>query len=219
MMSEQKHAPYRYYTPEEIRFIKKEIKGRGYAELTDLFNKHFGLRGKKKLTFKQMNAFLNNHKLRNGRDCRFRPGQAAHNKGRKGYCSPGSEKGWFKKGQRPWTYMPVGSKRINCYGYLDIKIADPNVWKAKHVLLWEKAHGPVPKGHVVIFADGNKSNIRLSNLLLVSRSELAVMNRLHLISARKDLTKFGKTIADIKILIAERKRELKKKPLSKRSEP
>jgi hypothetical protein len=66
--------PYHYYTPEEVRFITKKITGRSYAEMTDLFNKHFCLRGRKKLTLEQMSSFVNNRKLRNGRDCRFRPG-------------------------------------------------------------------------------------------------------------------------------------------------
>jgi hypothetical protein len=203
------HKPYRYYTPEEIRFITKKIPGRSFAGMTGLFNGHFGLRGKKKLTLEQMKSFMGNRHLRNGRDCRLRPGLIPHNKGKKGYCPPGSEKGWFRPGNRPQTYQPVGTKRTNVDGYVEVKVADPNVWKTKHAFIWEKAHGKVPRGHVIIFANGNKSNIRLSNLLLVSRSELLVMNKQGLISADKDLTKIGKSIADIKLLIARRTRENK----------
>jgi hypothetical protein len=221
MMGGKNHVPYHYYTPEETRFITKKIAGRGYAELADLFNQHFGLRGKKKLTLGQMKSFVGNHKLRNGRDCQFRPGQAPPNKGRKGYCPPGSEKGWFKKGQRPWDWKPVGTERINRDGYVEVRIRNPSGkprknWKAKHRAIWEKAHGKIPKGHVIIFADGDKLNMSLDNLLLVTRSELAVMNHLGLISAHRDLTETGKTIADIKLLIARRVRELKKKKRSKK---
>jgi hypothetical protein len=60
---------------------------------------------------------------------------------------------------------------------------------------------------VIIFADGNKSNLKLKNLLMVSRSELAVMNHLGLISGSGELTKAGKAVADIKILIGDRKRK------------
>jgi hypothetical protein len=205
--------PYHYYTPEEIRFIKKKIPGKSYADMTVLFNEHFGLRGRKKITLAQMNSFLNNHKLCNGRDCRFRPGQASHNKGKKG-CPPGSEKGWFKPGQKPWTWKPVGTERINREGCIEVRIRNPSGklwknWKPKHRIIWEKAHGKIPRGHVIIFADGNRLNLALDNLLMVSRSELAVMNHEGLISAHKDLTKIGKSIADIKLLIAERKREKK----------
>lgn len=38
----------------------------------------------------------------------------------------------------------------------------------KHRFLWETANGPIPKGHKVIFADGDKTNITLDNLIMVS---------------------------------------------------
>jgi hypothetical protein len=212
----EKHKHYRCYTPEEIRFITKTIAGRSYAEMTDLFNQHFGLRGKKKLKPGQMKGFLKNHKLRNSRDCRFRPGHIPANLGRKGYCPPGSEKGWFRPGHRPWTYKPVGTERINSDGYVDVRIHNPSGkpwknWKAKHRIIWEKAYGKIPRGRVIIFADGDKLNLALDNLIMVSRSELAVMNNCGLISKDGDLTRIGKSIADIKLVIAKRKREMKKR--------
>jgi hypothetical protein len=209
MMSKQVHR--NNYTPEEIRFITKKIAGRSYAGMTDLFNEHFGLKGKKKLTLAQMIAFINNHKLRNGRDGRFRPGLIPHNKGRQGYCAPGSEKGWFRPGNRPHAWCPVGTEKTDADGYLKVKVRNPRTWKMKHVLIWEKAYGKVPGGHVVIFADGNKLNMRLDNLLMVSRAELAVMNRRGLISNNGDLTRVGKSIADIKLLIAARTRGVKRR--------
>jgi hypothetical protein len=197
------------YTPAEINFIKKKIKGRSYAELTDLFNEHFGLRGKEKITPAQISDAAARRKLCNGRDTRFHPGFIPHHKGKKCYFA-GSEKGFFKPGHRPWNYLPVGSERLNTDGYFEVKISDPRTWKLKHLIIWEKRHGEVPKGYVIIFADGNRLNVSLSNLLMVSREELAVMNHLGLISKDKDLTVSGKLIADIKILIAERVRELKR---------
>jgi hypothetical protein len=209
-------APHNF-TRDEILFIKRKIAGRSYAEMTELFNRQFGLRGKKKLTLEQMKGVLGRNKLRNGRDGRIQPWQIPHNKGKKGYWPPGCEKGWFQHSVMPWNYRPVGSERINADGYFEIKTRNPKTWKAKHLIIWEKAHGKVPRGHAIIFADGNRLNVCLGNLLMVSREELLVMNHLGLISADKDLTKIGKSIADIKLLIAERKRELKKKFSSKRA--
>jgi hypothetical protein len=40
-------------------------------------------------------------------------------------------------------------------------------------------HGPVPPGHCIIRIDGNIYNNELSNLAIVTRAELAVMNRKH----------------------------------------
>jgi hypothetical protein len=110
----------------------------------------------------------------------------------------------------PWNYDPVGTERINPDGYVDIKIANPNKWKGKHRIIWEKANGPVPKGYAIIFADGNRRNFKLKNLLMVSRAELSVMNKLGLIYKNSDLTKTGKLIADIKLQIGKRKRGRKK---------
>jgi hypothetical protein len=77
-------------------------------------------------------------------------------------------------------------------------------------MIWEAANGPVPKGHVILCADGNRHNIDLDNLLLVSRKELVVMARLGLITSDTDLTKTGKTLAEVILLANERERELKK---------
>jgi hypothetical protein len=193
------------YTPEEIRFIKNKITGRSYAEITELFNEHFDLNGDKKITRRQMQNFLARHKLRNGLIRRFQTGQAPRNKGRKGYSFPGSEKGWFRRGNTPHNHQPVGAERVTKLGYVEVKISEPNKWQTKHSVIWEKARGKIPKGSVIIFADGNKLNMSIDNLIMVSRRELAVMNKFHLISVNVDLTKIGKSVADIKMLIAERR--------------
>jgi hypothetical protein len=202
---------YHKYTPKEIRFLESKVTGRSYAELAALFNKRFGL----SVTASQIGSVLKRYNLSNGRDCRFRPGQISPNKGKYGVCPAGCEKGWFKPGTMPHTYQPPGTEIIDGYGYVKVKIRNPNVWKFKHRLIWEKAHGKVPGGHVIIFADSNRLNLALDNLLLISRSELAVMNRRGLISANADLTKVGKSIADIKLLIADRKRGIKKSKKSR----
>ena len=113
----------------------------------------------------------------------FKPGQAAFNKGRKGVFLGGAaaEACQFKNGHTPWNYQPVGSERVNSCGYVDLKVADPNKWKSKHAVIWEKHNGPAPRGQVVIFGDGNKRNFDLNNLILVLRVQLAVLNRKKLI--------------------------------------
>ncbi|MDR2370424.1 MAG: HNH endonuclease [Treponema sp.] len=216
-MGKRAYTPPHTYTAAEIRFLEKKVAGRSHAELTELFNRRFDL----SLTIFQIKKTLRRYGLSNGRDGRFRPGQIPSNKGRKGYCPPGSEKGWFKPGFRPANYMPVGSERINGDGYIDVRIHNPTGkpwknWKAKHRIIWEKTRGKIPPGRVVIFADGNKLNLDPDNLVLVSRSELAVMNNCGLISVRRDLTLIGKSIADIKLLIADRKRGVKKRARERR---
>lgn len=201
------------YSAEQIKFIADNIKGRTYKELTAMFNKQFGT----KLKACSMPSLACRNGLRNERDCRFntgyeltqfKKGMTPWNKGMKG-IHIGGKQTQFKKGQKGWNYKPVGSERINTDGYVEIKVADPGKWKGKHILLWEEANGPIPKGHVVIFADGDKSNVVLDNLLLVSRRELAILNKRGLIAKSAELTKAGLVVADIYLKIGERKRKRK----------
>lgn len=190
-----------FYTTEQIQFLRENIAGKSYAEVTSLINEHFGLA----LTVEQIKGVLARYKLCNGWDGRFPPGLTPHNKGTKGIQMGGKET-QFKPGAMPWNYKPVGTERTNTDGYVEIKVADPHSWKGKHLIVWEAAHGPVPAGHVVIFADGNRQNVILDNLLLVSRRELAVMNKRGLISVETELTKMGLAVANIYLKIGERKR-------------
>jgi hypothetical protein len=196
------------YLPHHIKFLKGIVKGRSHAEITRLFNKEFGFG----ISVKAMGSIIKKYNLKNGRDCRIQPGNVPFNKGRKGYCAPGSEKGWFKPGQKPVNTMPLGSERISKDGYVEIKYSEKsgspgNRWKGKHVIVWEKANGPVPKSHAVIFADGNRRNFKLRNLVLVSRKELAVLNHMNMLASKnEDITKISVGIARLKVLLADRKR-------------
>ena len=107
----------------------------------------------------------------------------------------------------PYNYKPVGTERINGDGYIYIKVADPRTWKAKHRIIWEEVNGVVPKGHALIFADGNRLNVVFENLVLVSKRQLAVMNKHRLIAQDADLTKTGVIVADVYLKIGERKRK------------
>lgn len=86
----------------------------------------------------------------------------------------------FKPGQRPHTWRPIGTERINRDGYRERKITDDghpkDHYEAVHRLIWIEAHGPIPAGHVVGFRNGDKTDIRLDNLELISRAELADRN-------------------------------------------
>lgn len=187
----------RFYTEEHLQFLKDNIKGTPYKELAKMFNQKFGTNK----TDRTIHAFCKRSKLSNGLNGRFQNGHVSWNKGKKGLYVPGSEKGWFKKGSKPTNTRPIGSVLENKNGYILVKVKDTGIrnemWRPKHELVWEKANGSKPDKHAVIFADGNKRNFDLDNLVLVKRSELLKLNRQKLIYKNSELTKVGLNIVKL----------------------
>jgi hypothetical protein len=154
------------YTNEQKAFIGSICEGLTVDEILEQFITHFGVN----VTKKSIKGIMYRNNFKNhmqGYQTRFNKGQKAWNKGMKG-IQTGGEEGWFKKGNLPPTHKPVGSESVED-GTILIKIAEPNVWVKKHRYIWEQANGPIPEGMVVRFLDGNKMNVTLDNLLLVSR--------------------------------------------------
>jgi hypothetical protein len=194
----------RLLTQEQHDWFEETVPGRSYREMRELLQSVWGVA----MTEGQVKSFMARHHLRNRRDARFKPGCAPINKGRKGIrLSPQTE---FKPGHRPANWKPVGSERISKDGYVEVKVGEPKKWQHKHVFRWEQAHGPRPKGHAVIFADGNKRNFSLDNLILVSRHELLVLNRLGLLHSDADLSRSGIAVAKLITEIENRQKAGKK---------
>jgi hypothetical protein len=122
-----------------------------------------------------------------GAATRFQQGHVPANKGlrRPGWAPGRMKETQFKAGARPHTWVPVGTEVADPDGYLKRKIADDRTqpsrsnWRYVHVLIWERAHGPVPPGHAVCFRNGDKADLRLANLKLVSRRDLMRRNSVH----------------------------------------
>ncbi|ABR48751.1 hypothetical protein Amet_2599 [Alkaliphilus metalliredigens QYMF] len=195
--------------PEEIRkFINENHAGVGPKDMAELLNKTFG----KSYTHKQIKSHYGNNSINSGLDGKFERGHKTWNKGLKGVVTGGAET-QFKKGNKPYNRVPIGTERIDSKdGYIYVKIQDGHLnknWKLKHVLIWEEHNGPVPDNHAVIFGDGDKRNFDTSNLVLVSRKQLLVMNRNNLIQSDADLTRTGVILADIYSKISERKSKVK----------
>lgn len=70
-------------------------------------------------------------------------------------------------------------------------------WAKKHYLIWEEVNGPVPDGYRLLFLNGNRQDIRLDNLELVSNAQLLILNRQRLIKQDPNITKIGVTVAKI----------------------
>ncbi len=115
-----------------------------------------------------------------GRTGCFPKGNEPFNKGRKGYVAPGSEKGWFRKGNRTGranhVHKPIGAERIAKGGYLQRKVNEDlpmqRRWQMVHVINWEAKNGPIPQGHALKCLDGDKLNTEPDNWELIPRAML-----------------------------------------------
>lgn len=207
-MTRPKGIKQHKYTPEQISFIRENIKKMTWGELTAKFNETFGTN----LSRKALAATGKRYGIRSGRTGQFLKGNTPWNKGLKGWQAPGTEKTQFKKGNLPANHVSVGSETIDKDGYVKVKIGEPNKWEFKHRLIWEKSHGrQIPPNYVVIFGDGNKRNFNPDNLLLVSRKQLARMNQNRLIKNDAKLTETGILIAELINKTGELKRKAKGK--------
>ena len=170
---------------EQVAWVREAYTRLSLVEMTAEFNRVFN--DDKRVS--QMRSLTRNQHIKSGRTGHMNAGNEPWNKGTKGLT--GANSGSFKKGDIPGNQRSLGDERICTKdGYILIKIDEekpytgaPTRFKAKHVWLWEQAHGPVPEKHTVSFIDGDKSNCVLENLELLSRSALLYLNQ----SGIKDL--------------------------------
>lgn len=179
------------YTKEQKEFLINNNYMKTAKELAEMFNKKF----KMNLTPQNIKTFRGNHKLNSGLTGKFEKGNVPFNKGTKGLMK--ANKTSFKKGNIPSNHKKVGYERINVDGYIEIKVKEPNIFKLKHRVIYEQYYGKIPKGHKVIFADGNKLNIDPNNLILVTNSEELIMNKNKLRYDEAELTRTGSLIAKV----------------------
>ena len=104
---------------------------------------------------------------------RFQKGSVPLNKGKK--VSPEVyskiQPTMFKKGSTPVNHRDVGAERVNVYGYIEIKVSEPNTWRLKHRVMWEQVNGPIPRGYNVQFKNHNPLDCRIENLYLISKAD------------------------------------------------
>lgn len=203
------------WTKEQREFVRVNIKGRLQKDLLKMFNEYFGT----EINANQLRAFIKNNGFSSGVNTQFKKGQEPINKGTRGMFNVGGNKTSFKKGHRPANYKPVGYERVDSDGYILIKVSDEGPWhkrwRHKHKVIWEEANGPIPPGYVLLFADQNKQNITLENLILISQKQLGTLNKKGLITNDADLNRTGIIVADLIQKISERKGDISERRRSK----
>ncbi|MGZ8164112.1 MAG: HNH endonuclease signature motif containing protein [Methylobacter sp.] len=189
----------RFYTEEMLAFLQENRKKMTGTALTSAFNQRFKT-DKKTASIASVCNKSGWHSAISGR---FSKGFKPHNYGTQGISKPNS--GSFKSGQTSPTKCPVGSERINgTNGYIMIKTADPDKWRQKHYVVWESFNGPVPKGFIIRFNDGVKTNCDTANLELTRRQEHLRINNLGYTTAPDELKPVIKALAKVESRIFER---------------
>lgn len=168
-----------------------------------------------KLKLKKSKEYLDNPELSGrgkileaGKAHRFKKGHESWNKGIRpqDYMKPESyaklTKTQFKKGGLPGNTKHDGAitLRHDKTGkkYLYIRIAKAK-WVLYHQKIYQDAHGPIPKSHIIVFKDRNPFNTSLDNLECITKAENMLRNSLHRLSPEvkqtiRVLTKLKKTI-------------------------
>jgi hypothetical protein len=122
-------------------FLCANIESNTNAEMGGLLFERFGL----VVTKVQIKTYLSNHNIITNKNTRF------------------------KKGRKPHNLMPCGAKYI-IKGYWNIKIGFPDLWQKYHHYVWEQHYEPIKEGEVIYFTDGDKDNVTIGNLALLSRA-------------------------------------------------
>lgn len=189
--------------PEYVEFLIDFIPGHTENEIRQAFDERFGI----VLTEANIGNFKYKYKIKSGTHggC-FSKGHIPFNKGKKmteeQYRK--SSATMFKPGNIPTNHRELFSERIDIDGYVQVKIAEPNKWQLKQRYIYEKHYGvKLQKSDVVIFLDGNRQNFEISNLVKMTRAELARYNQDHFYGDNSDINRCAVGIAKLKTKVGE----------------
>jgi len=202
------------WTAAEIEWMQKNVPGQPMKESYKQYVQEFGMED---VTIDQYNSAMHRYKIRTGRDTKRKKGQSPANKGKK-MSAEQYEKvrhTFFKPGQKPPQTLPIGAEKV-ANGYTWVKVADKTHasmqenFKLKHHMVWEEHNGPIQPGEVVIFLDGDRTNITIENLQKITYAEHRIMNRKKLRHSDPEITKTGVAAAKLMAVIHERTKDERK---------
>lgn len=185
------HALGSVWNAERDQFLAEYVPGHTQSETIDAFLERFGVR----LTVGQLKNRKSTLGIRSGTiGGRFEMGHAPSNRG-KAWAEYMPEEAQdrcrstqFRKGHLPHNTLPVGSERVTRDGYVEVKVAmrpsgrkAHDNWVPKARVVWERENGrSVPDGSMVVFLDGDQTNLDPSNLAIETRAEHAVIAMNHM---------------------------------------
>ncbi len=197
------------YTDEEKQFLKEFVPGHTHKEIQEEFIKQF----KWDISIRQISGSIKRYGLKTGFTGRFEKGHIPMNKGQKKIHYAGTEKTWFAKGHIPYNTRKVGDESVRHnykrgQKYVYVKVAEPNKWRMKHIIEWEKHNGKVKEGYVITFMDGNTLNTDINNLKMISRKIHAILNKNDLRQNNKEGTEVAINIARLYHEITKAKKKI-----------
>jgi len=102
--------------------------------------------------------------------------------------------------------MQVGAERfVEKNNALMVKIGEPNKWRMKRRVVWERVFGPVPKGMIIKLKDGNGRHVYPENMELITGNLHMRLNMLGYDKTPKEFQPAVRLMAEIGIKKAERK--------------
>lgn len=183
----------RPWTSEDERHLRELYPHRRSADIAQIFGVSLNRIYKKayQLGLKKSDEFFNSPQSGRttgdrGASARFQKGHATWNKGTNFKAGGRAPETQFKKGNRPHTWVPIGTHRITKDGYLELKMTEVpgpsnKRWFPIHRLVWIEENGPIPHGHVIAFKPGMKTSvleeITVDRLECISRRENARRNQ------------------------------------------
>lgn len=199
------------YTDEQKAFLCEGFKTMKASDLTAAFNQTFGTRQ----SVTAIRSWLKGNGVRSGRPGRmFTTGHRPWNKGIRDGTGP--RKSSFRKGHEPWNRNDIGHERYNGdKGCVTVKVKEDGreTYRPKHHVVWERHNGPVPKGHVLVFRDGDRTNCAIDNLECLSLAEnLHMVTRLGAANYPEGYRPTLMLLARLEVRAFERGREGHKQP-------
>ncbi|MFW5758393.1 MAG: HNH endonuclease [Bacteroidota bacterium] len=149
---------FKYFTPEEDEYVRKHYATKSYKEIGDALGRsESSIKRHARDILKLFRTPEEGRKIQEQKSkaTQFKSGNEPHNTKYDGALSVRKE-----KSGTPYIYIRVAKGK----------------WELLHRKIWEKHHGPIPKGYNVIFKDGNQANVDIENLELVSNQELMQRN-------------------------------------------
>jgi hypothetical protein len=181
--------PPRMWTPGKIAWFRAFVPGHTEAEISAEHERLYGFPLREGQIGNAKSKFGVKSGTHGGRFEKGHDGGFASEAHRRAFLEAGKAT-QFKKGQVSGSALArrreVGYERVNADGYVEVKVHDglqsrPNRnFRPKHHVVYEQAHGPIPDGCNIVFADGDKRNFDPDNLVAVPRATWATISRKHL---------------------------------------